>query len=282
MQQAKLHFVGRVGQGDRPPDELGGLPGGAREEGNLRSPGEDRPELQSDQSDGIVDLRPELEHAFEVLERLGRPRYGRCIPGRVDRRLQRLDRPPGRRPVVRQLAGDRACRKGSVAAEGAGETRVELLALARQDGGVDRLGQQRVAEPERSRRLVGDEHLVLDRPAQRLDELRLGQRSDRGEEPVRNVAPGGRSDPQQRLGFAVEAGEPLQQHVAESPWKRLLAPFGGRDELLGKEGISLRALADLGHALGGQRRLGDRDEESLDLVRAERLQRQSRRPPGLA
>ena len=50
VQQAKLHFVGRVGQGDRPPDELGGLPGGAREEGNLRSPGEDRPELQSDQS----------------------------------------------------------------------------------------------------------------------------------------------------------------------------------------------------------------------------------------
>ncbi len=40
VQQANLDFVGRVGQGDRPPDELGGLPGGAREEGDLRSPGE--------------------------------------------------------------------------------------------------------------------------------------------------------------------------------------------------------------------------------------------------
>ena len=151
---------------------------------------------------------------------------------------------------------------------------MQLLSLARQDGAVDRLGQQRVAEPERPRGLVGHEHVVLDRPAQRLDEPRLGLRDDRGEEPVRDVAAGGRDDPQQRPGLAVEAGEPLQQHVAENGRKRLLAPFGGRDELLGEEGIALRALADLVGPLCGQRHLGDRDEEPRDLVPAERLQRE--------
>jgi hypothetical protein len=67
--------------------------------------------------------------------------------------------------VVRQLAGDRARGESRVVSEGTGEARVELLALARQDGGVDRLGQERVPEPERPGRLVGHEHVVLDRPA---------------------------------------------------------------------------------------------------------------------
>ena len=66
---------------------------------------------------------------------------------------------------MRQLAGDRGCGEGRVVAEGAGEARVELLALAREDGRVDRLGQERVPEPERPRRLVGHKYVVLDRPA---------------------------------------------------------------------------------------------------------------------
>ncbi len=67
--------------------------------------------------------------------------------------------------MVRQLARDRGCSDSRVVSQGAGETRVELLALARQDGGVDRLRQERVTEPERPRRLVGHKYVVLDRPA---------------------------------------------------------------------------------------------------------------------
>src|SRR4029453_8920472 len=48
-----------------------------------------------------------------------------------------------------------------------GEPRVQLLALAGQDGRVDRLGQQRVAEAEAAGLLLGDQDAMLHGPAQR-------------------------------------------------------------------------------------------------------------------
>jgi hypothetical protein len=46
-------------------------------------------------------------------------------------------------------------RRAAAARELLGEPRVQLLALARQQRGVDRLGQQRVAEAEAAGRLLG-------------------------------------------------------------------------------------------------------------------------------
>ena len=51
---------------------------------------------------------------------------------------------------------------------------MELLALAGQDRRVDRLRQERVAEPEAAGRLVGDEDAVLDCQPQRFAHLALG------------------------------------------------------------------------------------------------------------
>jgi hypothetical protein len=48
-----------------------------------------------------------------------------------------------------------------------GEPPVQLLPLAGQNGRVDRLGQQGVAEAETAGRLLGDEDAVVDRLAQR-------------------------------------------------------------------------------------------------------------------
>ena len=114
------------------------------------------------------------------------------------------------RPVRRELGR----RGGRGARQFPGEAGVQLLALAGEDRRVDGFGQQRVAEPEGARGLVGDEDLVLDGLAQRLAHVGLGDRGEGAEQRVADVAPGGGRQPQQALGRGVEPFHPLQQQVA--------------------------------------------------------------------
>jgi len=86
---------------------------------------------------------------------------------------------------------------------------VQLLALAGQDGRVDRLRQQGVPEAEAAGRLVGDEDTVLDRLAQRLAKIALRHRRQRAQQRVADVAPGGRGQAQQALRRRVEPGDAL-------------------------------------------------------------------------
>jgi hypothetical protein len=98
--------------------------------------------------------------------------------------------------VLRQLAGcgARHAQPGGVG-QGPSEPPVHRLALARQEGGVDRLGQQCVPEPERAGGRVGHQHAVLDRLVQRRQQPRLGQVHDGGQQPVGHVPSRGRRDP---------------------------------------------------------------------------------------
>jgi hypothetical protein len=98
---------------------------------------------------------------------------------------------------------------GCAAGELVGESRVQLLALARQDRRVDRLRQERVAEAEAAGRLLGNEDAVLDCPAQRLAHGALRERCQSPKQGVSDVAACGRRQSQQALRRAVEPGYAL-------------------------------------------------------------------------
>jgi hypothetical protein len=95
-------------------------------------------------------------------------------------------------------------RRGRAARQLLREPGVQLLALAGQQRRVDRLRQERVAEAEAAGRLVGDQDAVLDGLAQRLAHLALRRFRHGVQQRVADVAPGGRGQPQQALGPAVE------------------------------------------------------------------------------
>ena len=172
-------------------------------------------------------------------ESLGQAEDGLRLARRVDRRDERLRRATRCRPVVRELR--RWCR--SLPCELLGQLFVQLLALARQDRRVDRLGEERVAETEAACLLLGDEDAVLDGAAQRLAQIALGQ-SSRPKQRIPHLAPGGGRDTQQALRRAVEPRDAQQQHVAETA-RELAALLPGRsEELLGEEWVALGASND--------------------------------------
>jgi hypothetical protein len=76
---------------------------------------------------------------------------------------------------------------------------VQFLALTGQDRRVDGFREERVAETEAVRRLIGDEDAVLDRVVQRSAHLRLAKSRDSAEERVPDVASDGRRNLQQAL-----------------------------------------------------------------------------------
>ena len=131
----------------------------------------------------------------------------------------------------------RWCRR-STAGELVGESSVQLLALTWDNRRVDRLGQERVAEAEAAAGLIGHEDAVLHRLAQRFTHVALGQLRDGAEHRVSDVASGGRGQTQQALRPTVEAGDALQQQVAQASRERAVEVACGGDELFGEEGIA--------------------------------------------
>ena len=179
-----------------------------------------------------------------------------------------------RRPVRREL---RRCR-GSAARELFGEPRVQLLALAGQDRRVDRLRQERVAEAEAAGRLLGDEDAVLDGPAQRLAHVRAP------EAPRPRGAAGTRRRvrrPPPRAADPASAGRVGSRAAAAGRAGHAGAPrsiAGGGEELLGEEGVALRAGDDLvrQRSPAGSRRCEPRAAPSTPRARAARARA---RPP---
>ena len=171
-----------------------------------------------------------------------------------------------RRPVRRELRR----RRGPAARELVGEPRVQLLALAGEDRRVDRLGQERVAEAEAARRLVGDEDAVLDRPAQRLAHVALREPGRRAQQRVADVAPGRRGQAQQALRRPVEPGDALQQQVAQAARELAALVAGGGEELLGEERVAFGAGDDRVVSAAGGRSAGVSREQRRQLVALER------------
>jgi hypothetical protein len=183
--------------------------------------------------------------------------------------------------VLGQLAGCRARPVGlGGLGQGARQPPVHRLPLARQQGRVDRLGEQGVAEPVGAGRLVGHEHAVLDRLLERGQQPRLRQVDDGGQQRVGHVAPGGGGDPQHHAGLGVELGDPPQQQVVEGARQPLARQPRGQ-QLLGEEGIALGARlhggGQLGRLLAGQAR-----DQQRHLVAGQRRQLQQGRRAGAA
>ena len=95
---------------------------------------------------------------------------------------------------------------------------------------------------------------MLDRAAQRLAQLALGHVNHRPQYGIGHVPAGGGSDAQHALGLAVQLRDPLEQQVTQDERQVLATLAGGRQQLLGKERIALRADED---------RLGQRWREPL-------------------
>jgi hypothetical protein len=148
-----------------------------------------------------------------------------------------------------------------------GQPGMQVFALAGQDRRVDGFGQQRVAEPEGARGLVGDQDLVLDRLAQRVTHAGLGDRGERAEQWVADVAPGRGGQAQQALGRGVEPADPLEQQVAYAAREFGGPGRAGREELLGEEGVASRTGDD-----GGGQRGGCGDEQRGQVLGRERAE----------
>ena len=152
---------------------------------------------------------------------------------RFDRSGERLSAAARGRPVRGELRRGR----GAAARELVREPRVQLLALAGQDRRVDRLREERVAESEAVRRLLGDEDAVLDCLAQRLAHVGSGSAATAARSRVPDVASDGRRHVQQALRASVEPGHALQQQIAQATRKLGVLVAGGRKELFAKKGL---------------------------------------------
>ena len=142
---------------------------------------------------------------------------------------------------------------------------MQFLALAGEDRRVDGFGQQRVAEPEGARGLVGDEDFVLDGLPQRLAHVGLGDGGERAEQRVADVASGGGGQAEQVLGRGVEPGDALQQQVAQAARQLAGLAAGGEagEEFFGEEGVAFGAGHDgVGHR-GWQGRAGGEQRRQL-------------------
>ena len=193
--------------------------------------------------------------------------------GGLDRGDERLLGPARRGPVRRQLrrvwplrshesaSASRACSSS----RSPGRTRA-----------VHGFGQQGVAEAERARRRLGDEHAGLDRLPQRGLHLPIGNAGGRLQQRDSHVAAGHRRQPQQLLRALIERGDTLEQHVSELPWELVAPPLHGRrGELFGEERVPFRARRDAGGQLrrGGATEAGGDQLVQLVCARAGRARR---------
>jgi hypothetical protein len=133
-----------------------------------------------------------------------------------------------------------------------GDRGVEPAPLARQEVVVDELGEKRVPEPVRAGVAIDDQHLAIDGVAQSILELIGREAGDTGDDGV--VGEVARHGDHAHRGTRGRPGhgDPGEQDVAERPGNdgahgrpAVLLP-GGRQQLLGKEGVALGALVDLG------------------------------------
>ena len=149
---------------------------------------------------------------------------------------------------------------------------MQLLALAGEDRRVDGFGQQRVAEPEGARGLVGDEDLVLDGLAQRAAHVRLGKRGEHAEQWVADVAPGGGDQAQQVLGRRVEPFHPLEQQVTQAVRESGSRVSARGQEFLGEEGVASGPGDDGVGQRGGERRGRRGGEQRRQVLGRERAE----------
>ena len=188
VQERGAHRIGVADERDGSPAEFNGARRGVGLKGPLRRPRRELDEVEARDRGCVRHGGPQSERPFEVRQSLRQTEDRLRLARGLDRRDERLSGPPRRFPMRCELR-----RRGRrfAARELGGEPRVQLLALAGKQRFVDRLGQQRVAEAKAARRLIGDEHAMIDGRAQTLAHGELGQRGRVAQQPVVHFAPCG-------------------------------------------------------------------------------------------
>ena len=237
MQQGHAVRVAPAHEIHRSARELDGTRSGTQLARELRRPRAESGEVDLRELGRLRDGVPQRERAFEMRPCLCEAEDGLRLAGRIDGGGERLRAATRCRPVRCELR--RSCR--STACEHLGKPRMELFALAGEDRRVDGLREQGVAEAEAARRRLGDENAVLHRPAQRLAQVALRQARRVPEQRVPDVTPGRGGQAQHILGRLVDAGEALQEQIAQATRELCALLARRREELLHEEGISLRA-----------------------------------------
>ena len=226
----------------------------------------------------VGDAIPELEHALEVT--LRRLVGVHALGGEAGRgaRAERAAQVVGGLPVARELGGHRGV--GRLAQhlrprlDRAGDRRVQGGVLARQQVAVDRLADQRVAEPVLVAG-VDHQHLVRDRLARAVHHLGGREAGDRFEQ----LVPGGTiehgDDADDRSGGVrqlLDAGEQdVAQRLGQHP---ALAVLERRQQLLGVERVALGARVEPVGELVRRRLLQDAGELLAQLGAVEPLERE--------
>jgi hypothetical protein len=123
---------------------------------------------------------------------------------------------------------------------------VQRGALAREQVVVEHLLHQRVAEPVGAAGLVAGQQVPVDRLAQQLQQPLLRHPRHGREQLVVDPRAGGRGHPQHALGLLWERLDPREQQVPDRPREAGAVGSGG-EQLLGVEGVALRAGEHLAH-----------------------------------
>ena len=264
----------RADELDRSPSELDRARGGTDLAGELGCPGAEFGEVKPGELGRVRHRLPERERPLEMCVRLREAEDGLCLACRVDRRGERLCASARRLPVRRELRR----RRSSAARELVGQLRVQFLALAGQDRRVDRLRQQRVPEPEAPRLRLGDQDAALHGRAERVAQGAVGQLHGRAEQRVADFASGRRGQAQHVLRRVIEAGDALQQQVAQCLRELHTLPARRGEKLFGEEGVALGAGGDRVCHCRGQRRTGV-GRRAAPLARRARADRARVRAP---
>jgi hypothetical protein len=149
----------------------------------------------------------------------------------------RQPRRPARRRATSRQAG----------LQGTGQGGVQLDPLAGQQLGVDRLGQQRVAEHVAVAAAgLGQQQLLVDRLAQPLQQLLVVHAGDRCQQRPGHARAGRGGHAQQLLGAVAQPHQPGQQHLPQAGGQHpRVDALAGQQQLLGKERVPLRAGIDV-------------------------------------
>ncbi len=137
-----------------------------------------------------------------------------------------------------------------------------------------------MAETEGAARLVGDEDTLLHRLPERVAQIALRQLHSCLEQRVADLTSGCRRQAQHALCRAIEAGDSLQEEVAHGMGELPTIVARNGEQLLGEEGVSLRAGHDRVRYGRRQGSVGVGREERCELVASERTEFENERRAG--
>ncbi len=244
-----------VGQRQGQAEQLRGAGGVTGRVGRVGAARQQRHSVHAGALLGIRDPVPEREYALELQLGLGEGVHLLGSGGGLDARAQGSWLVAGCRPVV----GDaRRPRRRSVPRleagfQGTGQRGMQVNPLAGEQLAVDRLGDQRVAEDVALAIRLGEQHLLVDRLTQALEQLRLAHAGDRGQHRLGGARTGRGSDTEHQLGARAEPYHPGEQHLLEAGRQRARAgAVAGQHQLLGEERVALGAGVDLLDEPGGR------------------------------